>query len=297
MKLIDVCTPAPERGNEVNVLARQLMPAFDKQQACRRPQHGFTLLELLIVITLLAVISSIGLVAYEGSEDEARKTTTRFEMGEIRKALLQFRKDTGEFPCRVFAEGIYEPDSSEMSQFDFSSLPATPNTADYRAWCSNGYDSLNNTNQADTALSMLRQFPFDLNVPENRDLLWDADLRRGWHGPYLDKNEALKDSLGNNYRLLDPELDFGITYRCRINSTNNGYDETGGVYDCLSPDDADFDPDAHILPANMVRLVSLGPNGRFDSALDYQRIIANDPDYEPCQPPSDSDDIVLCLLR
>ncbi len=290
MKLVDACMHAPKRRKEIIVLARRSMPGFGKQLAYGRPQHGFTLLELLVVITLLSIIATVGLFSYEGSEDEARLATTRFEMDEIRKALLQFRKDTGEFPCRVFVEGIYEPDSIEMSQLNFSSLSATPTAADYRTWCSNGYESLNNTNHADNALSMLRRFPFDTGDPDYRMLLWDLDLRRGWRGPYLDKNEALLDGWGNNYRLLDPELDFGIAYRCRINSSNDGYAETGGVYDCLSPDDDDFDPDAHILPANVARLVSLGPNGRFESPVDYTA----DP-IDPCV--ARGDDIVLCLLR
>jgi prepilin-type N-terminal cleavage/methylation domain-containing protein len=255
-------------------------------------QTGFTLLELLVVITLISIIASVGLYSYEGADDDTRLTTTRFEMYEIRKALLQFRKDTGEFPCRVYRDGDYVAERTAMTpQLDFSGwLPATPTVADYQKWCSNGYEDAVNPNQADNALSMLRVFAYDVTVPANRDLLYNPDLHLGWHGPYIDKNQGLQDGWGNSYRLLQPELDYGLTHRCKINS--NGYETTGGFYLCLPLDQIDEleveeEPTDYILPANTVRLVSLGPNGRFESGFS---VSAN-----PCV--AGGDDIVVCLLQ
>jgi prepilin-type N-terminal cleavage/methylation domain-containing protein len=279
MKLIDACMPVPELGNEVNVLAGQSMPAFDKQQAYRRPQHGFTLLELLIVITLLAVISSIGLVAYEGSEDEARETTTRFEMGEIRKALLQFRKDTGEFPCRVYREGDYEPDKAAMSQLKFEPLSETPTPADYHGWCRDAV-----TEQVNNGLNMLHTFAYDDTDTNYTDMLWNPDTRRGWNGPYISR-EGLEDAWGNRYILLDPELDFRAHYRCKANGSN--YAITADSYDCLTADDDGWGL-TYTLPSDVARLVSLGPNGRFESNYPADPV-------NPCEP--GGDDIMLCLLR
>lgn len=63
--------------------------------------NGFTLLELLVVVTLLAVLASVALLANDGVNDQAELDATRFEMAELRKALLQFRRDVGHFPATL----------------------------------------------------------------------------------------------------------------------------------------------------------------------------------------------------
>ena len=65
---------------------------------------GFTLLELLAVVTLLAILATGALVAYDGTDEQARIDVTKMEMAELRNALLQFRRDTGAFPCGVYHE-------------------------------------------------------------------------------------------------------------------------------------------------------------------------------------------------
>lgn len=61
--------------------------------------HGFTLLELLLVVTLMAVLAAVALATYDGVADQAKYDATKAEMTEIRKALLQFRHDVGDFPA------------------------------------------------------------------------------------------------------------------------------------------------------------------------------------------------------
>ncbi|PKM37309.1 MAG: hypothetical protein CVV06_06530 [Gammaproteobacteria bacterium HGW-Gammaproteobacteria-10] len=246
--------------------------------------NGFTLLELLVVITLLAIIATAGLVSYDGTQDEARVTTTRFEMGEIRKALLQFRKDTGELPCRVYRVGNYEPDKAAMIHLNFEPLSANPTSAGYYDWCRDAV-----TGQVNNSLNMLHTFPYDDTDTDYTGMLWNSDTRRGWNGPYINE-QGLTDAWGNRYILLDPELDFRAHYRCRIKSTGDGYDITGDAYDCLNADDEDFTPSTHSLPANVARLVSLGPNGELDSEVNYAGV--DEADW--CKPKDD--DIILCLF-
>lgn len=241
-------------------------------------QTGFTLLELLVVIALLAIIAGAATLGYDGVQDQGRADVTRYEMAEIRKALLQFRRDTQEFPCRVYRAGNYVPDNIEMSQLDFTDLPAIPTTADYHEWCSN-----ESGNQDHWGLSKLLIFPYDNTDTAYIDLLWNPDTKRGWHGPYIN-NQCIKDAWGNNIFLLDPELDYSPEYRCKKNGSGD-YDTTGNLYSCLKASDPDWDQSTYTKEANIVRLVSMGENG------DYDGINISD----PCTP--NQDDLILCLLK
>lgn len=243
---------------------------------------GVTLLELLAVIALIAILSTAALVSFDGTDEQARIDLTRQELAELRKAAMQFRRDNRELPCRVYRKGQYQPDDVNMTELSF---PDTSGwlAADFADWCANA-----DVSQDDNALSMLNRFPFG-DIDSYRDLLWNPDVKLGWNGPYISK-EGLTDAWGNNYRLLDPELDYSQAYRCRATGTDSYYiDSTSGNYSCLTPNDEDWDPSTYILPANVARVVSSGPNGIFETDVSNYLIT------DPCV--AQGDDLVLCLLR
>lgn len=61
-------------------------------------QQGFTLLELLVVITLLAVLSVGALIAYEGVGDNAQATAAANNTVTADRMLRNYRAVTGEYP-------------------------------------------------------------------------------------------------------------------------------------------------------------------------------------------------------
>lgn len=61
-------------------------------------QKGFTLLELLVVITLLAVLSVGALVAYEGLGDTAQSTAAANNIAKADQAIRNFRAVTQNYP-------------------------------------------------------------------------------------------------------------------------------------------------------------------------------------------------------
>ncbi|MBL1320119.1 MAG: type II secretion system protein [Methylophaga sp.] len=245
----------------------------------QQKQLGFTLLELLVVIALLAIVAGVVITSYDGVQDQGRADATKFEMAELRKALLQFRRDNRELPCRVYRDGNYVPDNTGITQLDFTNLPSTPSVADYYLWCENSH-----TDQVDWGLTLLLAFPYDNTDTAYTPLLWNPDTKHGWNGPYVN-NQGLVDGWGNRFALLDPELDYSPHYRCKENSGD--YDTTGDLYSCLTANDASWNAVTYTLPANIVRLVSFGPNGSYEG----DNITA------PCLPNTDSDDLILCLLR
>lgn len=63
-----------------------------------RRQSGFTLLELVIVIAILAVIGGAALVAYDGLDKKAAKSQATFNLAAIDKGVRMSKVITGNYP-------------------------------------------------------------------------------------------------------------------------------------------------------------------------------------------------------
>ena len=63
-----------------------------------RKQSGFTLLELVIVIAILAVIGGAALVAYDGLDTKAAKSQATFNLAAIDKGVRLSKAITGNYP-------------------------------------------------------------------------------------------------------------------------------------------------------------------------------------------------------
>jgi prepilin-type N-terminal cleavage/methylation domain-containing protein len=147
-----------------------------RRHAGMKHESGFTLLELLLVIALLSVTAGIMVQGYEGVQDQGRYDAARFEMAELRKALLQFRRDSGtnDFP----GQGIYDctdaandNPASVNPDMDFPT-EAGSTDAEKIAWCSSPAN-----------FWMLFVDPLGNG--------WNPDTHQGWNGPYLQRKSGL----------------------------------------------------------------------------------------------------------
>lgn len=59
---------------------------------------GFTIVELLIVIVVIAILAAISVVAYRGIQERGRYSTMKGDMSTIRKALELYKVDHGGYP-------------------------------------------------------------------------------------------------------------------------------------------------------------------------------------------------------
>lgn len=59
---------------------------------------GFTLLELMIVITIIVILAAIALPRFEAVVRHAREATLRDDLHQMRKAIDQFAADKGKLP-------------------------------------------------------------------------------------------------------------------------------------------------------------------------------------------------------
>ncbi len=248
-------------------------------------QSGFTLLELLVVIALLALVAGAVIVGYSGVQDQGQGDHTRFEMAEIRNALLQFRRDSGsrDFP----RQGVYDCTTIPSANFP---PEAGATSAEQIAWC-----------QSPANFWMLFEDPLGNG--------WNADTKRGWNGPYLQRKSGYVD-VGDNLSpdgtgspftgtLVEKVWGIASTY---IDKPQGNYLVWSNITDTANPDYKEYKQygSPYFLfgmdtsAANETyddRLVSMGRNGEYDGM-----------GAEVCLPPLDPDtsealDTVLCLLR
>jgi prepilin-type N-terminal cleavage/methylation domain-containing protein len=204
-----------------------------------KPQSGFTLLEMLVVITVLGLIAGVAVLGLNGVTDQSRADTTNFEMAELRKALLQFRRDSGsrDFPtqgvydCTDSANGGLITDINSNFPLSFSASVAAMSNAEFIIWC-----------QSPENFWMLFIDPFERPTQDQ----WNEDTRRGWNGPYLqNKYGAVSNSSIDTIPSVitpyqTPYLLFDLsTANASIISMGEN-DTLGAISACSSGDDDDY---------------------------------------------------------
>jgi prepilin-type N-terminal cleavage/methylation domain-containing protein len=64
----------------------------------RKTISGFTIVELLIVIVVIAILAAISIVAYNGIQERARFSAMRSDLSSLNKAIQLYYADNGTYP-------------------------------------------------------------------------------------------------------------------------------------------------------------------------------------------------------
>ncbi|MFC1743024.1 prepilin-type N-terminal cleavage/methylation domain-containing protein [Candidatus Riflebacteria bacterium] len=65
------------------------------------PKNGFTLIEIMVVIIIIAVLASVAGPMISGVTDRGKKSATQAQLGNIKSAMVNYRGDTSFYPgCR-----------------------------------------------------------------------------------------------------------------------------------------------------------------------------------------------------
>lgn len=107
------------------------------KNSCGKYNFGFTLVELLVVITILGVLSTIGLVAFSSAQIRSRDTQRKSNLKQVASALELYFSDYGAYPLsntgRIVScpapAGVCTWGSSEFSDSKtlyFKTLPKDP---------------------------------------------------------------------------------------------------------------------------------------------------------------------------
>lgn len=65
----------------------------------RRASHGFTLLEILVVIVIIGILSTIGLRTFASSQLKGRDSRRKSDLHNISSALEAYYNDKGQYPA------------------------------------------------------------------------------------------------------------------------------------------------------------------------------------------------------
>jgi general secretion pathway protein G len=79
----------------------QFPVASSKLFARLRARGGFTLIEVLIVITLVTILASVGLATYSNSVRRSREAVLREDLFRMRDAIDQYYADKNKYPATL----------------------------------------------------------------------------------------------------------------------------------------------------------------------------------------------------
>lgn len=97
-----------------------------------RSQRGFTLIELMVVISLMVILASIGLTQYRQSIVHANEAVLREDLFRMRDAIDQYYADKNQYPATLdalVADGYLRAipkDPFTKSESSWQSVPAEP---------------------------------------------------------------------------------------------------------------------------------------------------------------------------
>jgi general secretion pathway protein G len=66
-----------------------------------RSSRGFTLIEVLIVLTLVVILASVGMATYTNSVDRAREAVLKEDLFRMRDAIDQYYADKNKYPASL----------------------------------------------------------------------------------------------------------------------------------------------------------------------------------------------------
>jgi prepilin-type N-terminal cleavage/methylation domain-containing protein len=102
-----------------------------------RPSPGFTIVELLVVIVVIAILAAISTVAYRGLQERARASEVSSALAQAKKKLEVYKVDTGTYPTsgNLASAGVTINDGSFQYTSDGSTfcLTATSGSVSYTA--------------------------------------------------------------------------------------------------------------------------------------------------------------------
>jgi general secretion pathway protein G len=98
-------------------------------------QSGFTLIEVLIVVTLVVVLASMGMVQYTNSVQRTREAVLKEDLFRMREAIDQYYADKNAYPAGLqdLVSGGYmreiPEDPMTRSRETWQTTPAEPDPA------------------------------------------------------------------------------------------------------------------------------------------------------------------------
>lgn len=69
----------------------------------RKESKGFTLIELVIVMSVIAILLSVGIPAFQGMQSSADISKAEMDLQTLKTAVISFRRHQGAYPANLAA--------------------------------------------------------------------------------------------------------------------------------------------------------------------------------------------------
>ena len=90
-------------------------------------QRGFTFIEILVSVTIIAVLIAIGVASYASVNRRARDAKRKSDLEQVRSALEQYRADIGSYPTSGWSLSSSNPDWIDLLTPTYmDNLPVDP---------------------------------------------------------------------------------------------------------------------------------------------------------------------------
>jgi general secretion pathway protein G len=88
----------------------------------QKKPFGFTMIELLVVATIMIVLTTIALVSYRSATQNSRNAKRKTDMQTVRQALVLYRSDNGCYPSDSTFTGMMTTISEYLSELPYDPL-------------------------------------------------------------------------------------------------------------------------------------------------------------------------------
>jgi general secretion pathway protein G len=101
----------------------------------RTTDRGFTLIELMVVISLIVILASMGLVQYRNSVTRSKEAVLKEDLFRLRDAIDQYYADKNQYPSNIEAlvtDGYLRAvpkDPFTNSETSWQAVPSEPDPA------------------------------------------------------------------------------------------------------------------------------------------------------------------------
>ena len=168
---------------------------YSRIRPYRNLRYGFTLLEVLIVVTLLSIVGGAIVYSLGNARERIGEDLSKYESSTLYKALKQFRRDTGYYPKQgpfaLLAQGgRIDPANSDHWPVFLSDKSSAERTA----WFNH---------PANFYQLILRDSP--LNSTGHSLESFNIQTGRGWRGPYI--KEGVGSIIVGDAEEYDPVAD------------------------------------------------------------------------------------------